>query len=328
MLRDVKYSTNRKGGSGTRFDVGRIRKGAPVRIFDRAKMTWCDDLPTFKTIPEGREYLKMTPAPTDSAVAVVPNEAGKIPGSIQKMTDAALVARVKRSFATIKSELPYIIELRERFGRVTRGNTKIDGCNTWTEFCEKRLNRTDSAIRKAIHAFGDPKKVDASLVAHRQKDESEREKQCSTFEKAFGGDGIRDAVQVTSRRVGEQGQLQYRVTLTQSEDATKRLAKVIRDGERVQDAYDELKTRKAELERLQLTKEEQRALSYVLYQNEKEEARLHAAGITAAELKVFRKVARALIPNAMRDKMRSLWGIAKLPTDKLLPENAASLVTR
>ena len=70
--------------------------------------------------------------------------------SAKKMTDKALVSRVKRGFQKIKAELPDILELRERFAAMPRGRANIDGCKTWTEFCEKRLHRTYRQICKVL----------------------------------------------------------------------------------------------------------------------------------------------------------------------------------
>jgi hypothetical protein len=68
----------------------------------------------------------------------------------KKLTDKALVSRVKRGFQKIKSELPYLIELRARFDALPRGKANIDMCKTWTEFCEKRLHRTYRQIRRVL----------------------------------------------------------------------------------------------------------------------------------------------------------------------------------
>jgi hypothetical protein len=67
-----------------------------------------------------------------------------------KMTTPDLVKRVKTTFAKIRSELPYIVELRARFEAKPRGAAHIDGCLSWQEFCVKRLHRTDRHIRRVL----------------------------------------------------------------------------------------------------------------------------------------------------------------------------------
>src|ERR1700719_1628984 len=66
------------------------------------------------------------------------------------MTNRALGSRVKRGFEKIKSELPYIIELRDRFKALPRGKANIDNCTTWTQFCELRLHRTYRRIQQVL----------------------------------------------------------------------------------------------------------------------------------------------------------------------------------
>jgi hypothetical protein len=82
------------------------------------------------------------------------HEPGISPGSpVVKpaaMSTEDLAAFVADTFAKLKTALPYIIELRERFGALPRGKANVMGCRTWTEFCSKVLHRTDSAVRKAI----------------------------------------------------------------------------------------------------------------------------------------------------------------------------------
>jgi hypothetical protein len=68
----------------------------------------------------------------------------------KKMSSPALVSRVKKDFGKIKSALPYIKELRDRFAALPRGKANIAGCKTWAEFCEKRLHRTDRTIRRVL----------------------------------------------------------------------------------------------------------------------------------------------------------------------------------
>jgi hypothetical protein len=72
----------------------------------------------------------------------------------QTLKNPALANRVEQEVRTIHSTiqraLPYIIELRKRFAALPRGKANIKGCRTWTEFCERRLHRTDRHIRRVI----------------------------------------------------------------------------------------------------------------------------------------------------------------------------------
>lgn len=70
--------------------------------------------------------------------------------SASYLNNDELVARVKSGFEKIRESLPYIAELRARFGRVRRGSADIAGCRTWKEFCEKHLHRTDRRIRQVL----------------------------------------------------------------------------------------------------------------------------------------------------------------------------------
>lgn len=83
-------------------------------------------------------------------------EAGETRASFQKfpkqMTTEELVQRVTLGFRKISAEIPYILELRARFGRLPRGRANIASCSTWKEFCVKVLHRSDSRIRQVIAA--------------------------------------------------------------------------------------------------------------------------------------------------------------------------------
>lgn len=81
------------------------------------------------------------------------------------MSNERLAEFVQDTFVKIQSALPYIIELRRRFSELPRGKANILGCQTWAEFCEQRLHRTDRAVRKAIAA--EKVKVPASTPAPR-----------------------------------------------------------------------------------------------------------------------------------------------------------------
>jgi hypothetical protein len=84
-------------------------------------------------------------------------EAGIIPAmpvdadpDLSKVSDAELADYVIGAFRTIREALPYIRELRQRFAQLPRGHAGIAGCASWKGFCEDRLHRTPSAIRKAL----------------------------------------------------------------------------------------------------------------------------------------------------------------------------------
>jgi hypothetical protein len=66
------------------------------------------------------------------------------------LTDKQLVARVKSGFQKIREQLPYILELRRRFAELPRRKANIDGCHSWREFCERRLNRTYQQIYNVL----------------------------------------------------------------------------------------------------------------------------------------------------------------------------------
>jgi hypothetical protein len=69
-----------------------------------------------------------------------------------EMADENLASFVQDSLVRFSKVIPYVIELRNRFGALPRGKANISGCVTWTEFCQKVLHRTDRAVRKAIAA--------------------------------------------------------------------------------------------------------------------------------------------------------------------------------
>jgi hypothetical protein len=92
-----------------------------------------------------------------------------------KMTNQALVKRVKKGFEKIKAELPYIRELRERFRKLPRGGANISGCATWATFCIEVLHRSDRHIRRVLAEENEPVPVviDRSPVAPVQLDTPE-----------------------------------------------------------------------------------------------------------------------------------------------------------
>lgn len=109
-----------------------------------------------------------------SSQAIVPREAEGISASLQPhpegMTNEELVVRVRAGFQKIAAEIPYIVELRARFARLTRGKANIGGCRTWKEFCEKILKRTDRRIRQVVAANSIlDKSKSVGLPAHKTK---------------------------------------------------------------------------------------------------------------------------------------------------------------
>jgi hypothetical protein len=72
------------------------------------------------------------------------------------MADEPLAEIVVSGFKKFRTLIPYVIELRKRFNSKIRGNADIAGCKTWTEFCEKHLDRTTSAVQRAIAVHTNP----------------------------------------------------------------------------------------------------------------------------------------------------------------------------
>ncbi|HEV2522713.1 MAG TPA: hypothetical protein VGT24_10070 [Candidatus Acidoferrales bacterium] len=82
-----------------------------------------------------------------------PGEAQLFPSSgPQAMDNEALALFVVDGLKKFSRLLPYVRELRDRFEALPRGNANIMGCRTWNEFCERNLDRTPSAVRKALAA--------------------------------------------------------------------------------------------------------------------------------------------------------------------------------
>lgn len=76
----------------------------------------------------------------------------------ESLSTENLVQTVTLTFAEVVSKLrtivPYVAELRKRFAAAPRGNAGIAGCKTWTEFCQRHLNRTTDAVAKALQDNG------------------------------------------------------------------------------------------------------------------------------------------------------------------------------
>jgi hypothetical protein len=81
--------------------------------------------------------------------ALVPTKEGS-EAELSSASNEQLAEIVISGCVQFKKILPYVAELRERFAALPRGNANIAGCKTWTEFCEKKLDRTDRAVRKAL----------------------------------------------------------------------------------------------------------------------------------------------------------------------------------
>ena len=83
-------------------------------------------------------------------------EPGIIPGSPETLSNDELVSIATGAFNRIKDAIPYIVELRRRFQTAPRGSANIADCQTWSEFCERHLYRTASAVRKAVAVAVNP----------------------------------------------------------------------------------------------------------------------------------------------------------------------------
>lgn len=78
------------------------------------------------------------------------NEAQLFPPSPEGMADEALAVFVRDGLKKFSKLLPYVRELKNRFAALPRGHANIMDCRTWKEFCEKVLDRSPSAVRKAL----------------------------------------------------------------------------------------------------------------------------------------------------------------------------------
>jgi hypothetical protein len=95
-------------------------------------------------------------SPTDAIEKIEPEQSS---GSyslaeLSKSSDVEIAQQVIDRISPITQRLgemlPLINELRRRFAALPRGKANIMGCKTWTEFCRKKLNYTDRAVRKAL----------------------------------------------------------------------------------------------------------------------------------------------------------------------------------
>lgn len=139
------------------------------------------------------------------------HEPGISPGSPvvpkAKPTDMStedLAAFVADTFAKLKTALPYIIELRERFAELPRGKANVMGCRTWTEFCSKVLHRTDSAVRKAIATESDWRNAKADAEAAKEMaTESAHEEEMTEEEQEWLRQFVEKTKEVKNRPVPE-----------------------------------------------------------------------------------------------------------------------------
>ncbi len=105
-----------------------------------------------------------TVAPTPTPVNPERAEEISAPKSVKRLSNGRLVVCVKASFQKIKKALPYILELRARFGALPRGGA-IAGCASWKTFCIVHLHRTDRAIRYALAEQNEPVNVQVQQAA-------------------------------------------------------------------------------------------------------------------------------------------------------------------
>ena len=89
-------------------------------------------------------------APRVDEVVAPANEAQLFPPSPKAMADEALAVFVRDGIKKFSKLLPFVRELKGRFHALPRGHANIMECRTWKEFCEKVLDRSPSAVRKAL----------------------------------------------------------------------------------------------------------------------------------------------------------------------------------
>jgi len=85
-------------------------------------------------------------------------------------TIAGALSVVCRKLAELK---PQLKALREDFKKKPKG-TKIAGCRTWTDFCQKQLHRTDRAVQKLLAYKATPTKPKPSKPRPEQSSGSEK----------------------------------------------------------------------------------------------------------------------------------------------------------
>lgn len=106
---------------------------------------------------------------------------------------------------------------------------------------------------------------------------------------------------------------------------------IVHQYKRLEKKYGELSQTYSELKQQKdvvLSFEEHQLLNALLYGRIADglAEKLSGLGITEDEMRTFRKVAKALIPNELCAKLRNRFGIVAPPIEKLLPEFAASIL--
>jgi hypothetical protein len=93
-----------------------------------------------------------------------------VPGSPEpgQMENEALAIFVRDGLKKFSKLVPYVRELKSRFAALPRGKADIMGCHTWKEFCESVLDRTPSAVRKALAEDKEPRRPQVLMPALEQ----------------------------------------------------------------------------------------------------------------------------------------------------------------
>ena len=95
------------------------------------------------------------------AAMTVQQESCETLGDPASLTSDQLADIVIQGVKKIRAYLPYIRTLKERFDSGDRDSTNrlrvpIKGCWSWTEFCEKHLNRTTRAVQYLLAGQSNP----------------------------------------------------------------------------------------------------------------------------------------------------------------------------
>lgn len=110
--------------------------------------------------PEVRDKIMAKIEPSNEAPMLeMPDVAGNFPATPEgnEALAALVIDVVMKLRAFLEKYGPEIEDLKARFmalprDKYNRGKTTIAGCRTWEEFCELKLGRTPSALRKALAA--------------------------------------------------------------------------------------------------------------------------------------------------------------------------------
>jgi hypothetical protein len=223
---------------------------------------------------------------------------------------------------------PYFEELWSRFDKLEKDET-IQGCRTRTEFCEKILHRSRRSVQYILHGRTTPKSppppehVPAPVDAVTEFDATEPVA-TTAYDDVNRDRPTPKEAPTAAPEEAPQSRKKSRKTIP----LHKRYRAVQEQYESLKRAYDDVN--RSHRSRPTITPSERSLLNAYLYGRiaDGHEARLLASGITHDEMKTFRKVARALIPHHLRDKVRNVWGFVAhgVPSDRLLPEHAASLL--